>query len=49
MKMYLVGGYQYVAMCWKYPQEVRQLVKKYFTDQKATKERAKEKRTEVDR
>ena len=49
LKQYLAGGYDDVFMCQKYPQEVCQLMKKHFIDFKASKERAKQKRVEMDR
>ncbi|XP_073109294.1 uncharacterized protein [Elaeis guineensis] len=49
LKQHLAGGYPDVSMCQKYPQQVRQLMKKYFADSKAAKERAKQKKIEVDR
>ena len=48
LKQHLAGGYPDVSMCRKCPQKVRQLIKKYFADSKAAKERAKQKKTEVD-
>ncbi|XP_073115646.1 uncharacterized protein [Elaeis guineensis] len=49
LKQYLAGGYPDVSMCRKYPQEVRQLMKKHFADSKAAKESTKQKKIEVDR
>ncbi|XP_073112663.1 uncharacterized protein [Elaeis guineensis] len=49
LKQHLARGYPDVSMCRKCPQEVRQLMKKHFADSKAAKERAKQKKTEIDR
>ena len=48
LKQHLTGGYPDVSMCQKCPQEIRQLIKKHFADSKAAKERAKQKKIEVD-
>ncbi|XP_073106909.1 uncharacterized protein [Elaeis guineensis] len=49
LKQHLAGGYPDMSMCRKCPQEVRQLMKKYFADSKAAKERTKQKKIKVDR
>ena len=49
LKQHLTDGYPDMSMCRKYPQEIRQLMKKHFADSKAAKKRTKQKKTEVDR
>ena len=49
LNQHLTGGYPDVVMCQKCPQKVRHLMKKHFTNSKAAKEKAKQKRTKVDR